>query len=76
MVCGTTAKGADFRGTSIGLALVDNPADRIFLGSGRRNTRLIGTATAGRSFELPGGWGRIAIALAGDNQGQTSGLGQ
>jgi hypothetical protein len=36
----------------------------------------IGTTRASWSFELVGEPGRIAIALAGDNQGQTSGLGQ
>ena len=67
---------ADFRGTCIGPVSADNPAGRISRGSDGRNVWLIGTVTAGRSFELPGGWGRIAIALAGDNQGQTSGLRQ
>ena len=67
---------ADLRGTCIGPVSADNPAGRISRGSDRRNVLLIGTVRAARSFELPGGWGRIAIALAGDNQGRTSGLGQ
>src|ERR1700683_3449019 len=76
VVCALRPRLADFRGRCIGPVSADNPAGRISRGSDRRNARLIGTVTAGRSFELPGGWGRIAIALAGDNQGRTSGLRQ